>query len=80
MFVHKARFAFVLQLQLDPGNSNCYGRLKLLRVTGILNNKTRKTCFKRFNSYTRFIVTLNFEGKKKHVIIALKNELGKTDK
>ena len=82
MFVNKAQFVFVLQL--NPGNSNCQRKLKLLRVIGLssykgFEQKTRNTWFKRFNAYTRIIVTLNFEGKKKHVI-DLKSELGKTDK
>ena len=32
MFVNKAQFVFVLQL--NPGNSNCQGKLKLPRVIG----------------------------------------------
>ena len=32
MFVNKAQFVFVLQL--NPGNSNCRGKLKLPRVIG----------------------------------------------
>ena len=82
MFVSKAQFVFVLQL--NPGNSNCQRKLKLLRVIGLssyrgFEQKTRNTWFKRFNAYTRITVTLNFEGKKKHVI-DFKSELGKTDK
>ena len=46
MFVNKAQFVFVLQL--NPGNSNCQQKLKLLRVIGFsrykgFEQKTRNT-------------------------------------
>ena len=37
MFVNKAQFVFVLQL--NPGNSNCQRKLKLLRVIGLSSDK-----------------------------------------
>lgn len=32
-----------LHVQLNPGDLNCQGKLKLLRVIGVLNKKTRNT-------------------------------------
>ena len=82
MFVNKANlfsfYSWTLVTRIAKGNWN-YFELSGFRVRGVLNKKTRYTWCKRFNAYTCFIVTLNFEGKKKHVI-DFKSELGKTDK
>ena len=44
----------IIVLQLNPGNSNCHGKLELLRVIGVsscrvFKEKTRNTLLKKLN-------------------------------
>ena len=63
MFVNKAQFVFVLQL--DPGNSNCYERLKVLRVTGLSSHrdfeqKDQKNLFQKVQCLYIFYYDIEF--------------------